>query len=77
MTVEIKPEQLAIIQQHLATGLFQSADEVVATALANLPQNHHPNLDAVARMIAFSRNHSVRLAPGETVDNLVAEGHRY
>lgn len=77
MTVELKREQEAIIQEQLATGLYQSADEVVATALARLPHNLRSNQDAVARMIEFSRKNSIRLLPGESIECLIEEGHRY
>ena len=77
MTVEIKPKQLAIIEQQLATGLYQSADEVVATAIDSLPSMHRASQGAVARMLDFSRRRSVKLAAGETVKKLIEEGHRY
>jgi hypothetical protein len=32
MTIELKPEQERIIQQQLATGLYGSVDEVLASA---------------------------------------------
>jgi Arc/MetJ-type ribon-helix-helix transcriptional regulator len=37
MTVELKPEQERIIQEHLASGQFNSIDEVLTTALSSLP----------------------------------------
>jgi Arc/MetJ-type ribon-helix-helix transcriptional regulator len=77
MTVELKPEMERIIQDQLASGRFSSVDEVLATALAGLAQRSRSNLDAVARMIEFSTKHSVRLPPGETVEGMVREGHRY
>ena len=77
MTVELKPEQEAIIQHQMATGLYQSADEVVATALARLPYKQRSNQEAVARMIEFSSKNSVRLLPGESIERLIEEGHRY
>lgn len=77
MTIELKPEQVQIIQQQLARGHFKSVDEVLATALASLPYKPRSNRNAGARMIEFSRQHSVKLPPGETVEGLVHEGHRY
>jgi Arc/MetJ-type ribon-helix-helix transcriptional regulator len=62
MTVELKPEQERIIQQQLTTGHFKSVDEVLATALASLPDVRHLDRDsrreAVQRMIEFPRSGS-------------------
>ena len=77
MTVELKPEQERMIQEQLATGQFNSVDEVLTTALSLLPYKHRSNRSAVERMIQFSKENSVRLPPGEMVENLVRAGHRY
>jgi Arc/MetJ-type ribon-helix-helix transcriptional regulator len=77
MTVELTPELERIIQEQLASGQFHSVDEVLATALSRLPSKRRSNRAAVARMIDFSRQHSVKLEPGETVEGLVRESHRY
>jgi Arc/MetJ-type ribon-helix-helix transcriptional regulator len=77
VTIELKPEQERIIQEQLASGNFRSVDEVLATALARLPHDRRSNRSAGARMIQFFRQNSVKLLPGETVEGLVHEGHRY
>lgn len=77
MTVELKPEQEQIIRQQIAGGHFKSVDEVLAAALANLPFKIGSNTSAVARMIQFSKKHSVKLRPGETVERLIDECHRF
>ena len=77
MTVELKPEQERMIKLQLASGQFKSVDDVLTAALSRLPQKRRANETAVARMIEFSSRHSVKLAPGETVEHLVREGHRY
>jgi Arc/MetJ-type ribon-helix-helix transcriptional regulator len=77
MTVELKPELERMIQEQLASGQFSSVDEVLVTALSRMPHRRRSNKAAVARMIEFSRQHTVKLAPGETVEGLVHEGHRY
>jgi Arc/MetJ-type ribon-helix-helix transcriptional regulator len=76
MTVELKPEQERIIQEQLASGQFHSIDEVLTTALSLLPPKRPSNRAAVERMIEFSRTHSVKLPPGETVEGLVHEMRR-
>ncbi len=75
--MELKPEQERMIQEQLASGLYKSVDEVLTTALSRLPHKCRCNHTAVARMIEFSSHHSVKLPPGETVEGLVREGHRY
>ena len=77
MTVDLKPEQERMIREQLASGQFRSVDEVLTTALARLPHKRRSNPAAVARMIEFSRRHSVKLAAGETVEGLVRDSHRY
>jgi Arc/MetJ-type ribon-helix-helix transcriptional regulator len=77
MTVELKPEQERLIQEQLANGQFKSVDEVLTAALGRLPhQERRPNRTAVERMIEFSRTRSVKLPPGETVEELVREMRR-
>jgi Arc/MetJ-type ribon-helix-helix transcriptional regulator len=78
MMVELKPEQERIIQEQLASGHFKSVDEVLAAALGRLP--HHERTStraAVERMIEFAEKRFIRLPPGETIRDLVHEGHRY
>ena len=61
MTIELRPELEQIIREQLSTGHFKSVDEVLTTALAQLPQRHRSNRLAVRRMLEFSRRNSVRL----------------
>jgi Arc/MetJ-type ribon-helix-helix transcriptional regulator len=77
MTIELKPEQERVIRQQLASGHFKSVDEVLATALARLPYRPRSNRSAVARRSKFSKQNSIKLPLGETVEGLVREGHRY
>jgi Arc/MetJ-type ribon-helix-helix transcriptional regulator len=77
MTVELKPEQERMIQEQLASGRFRSVDEVLSTALSRLPRTRRSNSAAVPRMIQFSKENSVKLPPGETLKDIVHEGHRY
>ena len=81
MTIELKPEQEQIIQQQLASGHFKSIDEVLATALASLPDfrrfDRESRREAVRRMIEFAEKRFIQLPPGERIGGLVHEGHRY
>ena len=81
MTVELKPEQERIIQEQLASGRFNSVDEVLTTALASLPHergvDRQQSREAVQRMIEFAEKRFIQLPRGERIRDLVHEGHRY
>ena len=81
MTIELKPQQEQIIHQQLASGRFKSVDEVLATALASLPDvrrfDCESSRQAVLRMIEFAEKRFIQLPPGERIRDLVYEGHRY
>jgi Arc/MetJ-type ribon-helix-helix transcriptional regulator len=69
VTIELKPEQERIIQEHLSGGHFKSVDEVLDTALANLPHDRRfdreNRREAVRRMIEFGERRKLSL--GEAV----------
>lgn len=67
MTVELKPELEEMIRQQLASGKFKSIDEVLISALSQLPHRQRSNRTAVVRMREFSQKNSVKLPPGERV----------
>ena len=80
MTVELKPEHEQIIRRQLASGHFSSVDEVLATALANLPYDRRfdreNRREAVRRMIEFGDRRNLSL--GEPVTRqFLHEGHRF
>jgi Arc/MetJ-type ribon-helix-helix transcriptional regulator len=78
LTIELKPEQERIIQDQLASGHFQSVDEVLAAALGRLPRTARgSNHAAVERVIEFAEKRFIQLPPGENIRDLVHEGHRY
>ena len=73
MTVEINTEQERIIQEQLASRRYKSVDEVIAAALASLPENRR---EAVRRMIDFAERRMLDL--GEPVTRkFLHEGHRF
>jgi Arc/MetJ-type ribon-helix-helix transcriptional regulator len=76
VTVELKPEQEKLIREQLAGGQFKSVDEVLTVALSHLAKNGRSNRDAVARMLQFSKENTVKLPEGETVAQLIRESHR-
>jgi Arc/MetJ-type ribon-helix-helix transcriptional regulator len=81
VTIELKPEQEQIIRQQIASGQFKSVDEVLSTALASLPgircRDRESGSDAVRRLIEFAEKRFIQLPPGETINDLVHQGHRY
>jgi Arc/MetJ-type ribon-helix-helix transcriptional regulator len=80
MTIELNPEQERIIQEQLASGLFDSVGEVLTTALANLPHDRRFDREsrrqAVQHMIEFGERRQLSL--GEPVTRrFLHEGHRF
>ena len=59
MTVELSSEQEQIIREQIASGLFRSVEDVLASALARLPSaetlHQDSQSDAVKRMIEFAQ----------------------
>ncbi len=81
MTIEInQPELEALIQQRLGTGEFGNVEELLTTALSQLPDdkrfNRNVRREAVRRMKEFGKQ--TRLGLGEPVTRrFLHEGHRY
>ena len=46
MTIELKPDQEKIIREQLASGRYRSVDEVLDTALSNLPHGEDSTFNA-------------------------------
>lgn len=44
MTIEIKPEVKAAIEQRLKNGRFHDVDELLTKALEALPENNEPSI---------------------------------
>lgn len=79
MTIELKPDMQRIVEEQLATGLYKSVDEVLSTALANLPHDRRfdpqTRREAVQRMLEFGERRNLSL--GEPVTRqFLHEGHR-
>ena len=79
MTIELKPEQEQIIQRQLASGLYRSVEEVLTSALANLPHDRRfdpeNRREAVRRMMEFGERGKLSL--GEPVTRqFLHESHR-
>ena len=75
MTIEIKPEDLALIEKRLQSGVFQNIDEVIHDALASQEAEEawlHENKDKINEKIARGLD---QLALGEGIPGDVARAH--
>ena len=80
MTIELKPDQERIIKEQLASGRYRSVDEVLDTALSQLPRDEPSDpgarREAVRRMREFGDRHKLSL--GEPITRkFLHEGHRF
>ena len=84
MNINLNPEQERIVNDALRSGHFQTAEEVIARALAVLREEVRtsaagdrsgPYDEAVREMLAFvEKNHTP--LQGASVKQLIREGHR-
>lgn len=82
--INLTPEQERLVQDELASGHYQTAEQVIAEALRVLRDRQTQReetlpsaarREAVRNMIEFVEKNSVRLA-NVSVKELVHEGHR-
>jgi hypothetical protein len=85
MMVQFTPHGRRMLEAALARGVGRSPGEVVERALevavgaaATLPEEDgERRRQAVASMLAFREEYHLTLGPGERIQNLTHEGHRY
>ena len=85
MTVQLSPHGKELLEAALARGMGQSPEEVVERALeaASTMESTLSNEElgrrrqAVASMVAFREEFHLTLGPGERIQDLVHEGHKY
>ena len=85
MTVNLTPHGQELVEAALARGVGRSPEEVVERALeattgaANGPsaEERERRRQAVAAMLAFREEYHLTLCPGERIQDLVHEGHKY
>jgi hypothetical protein len=85
MTVNLTPHGQELLQAALARGVGRSPEEVIERALeaatgsaAALPeQERERRRQAVAGMLAFREEYHLTLGPGERLQDLIHEGHKY
>jgi hypothetical protein len=85
MTVHLTPHGQELLEAALARGLGRSPEEVVERALeaASAVENtlSHEELErrrqAVANMVAFREEYHLSLGPGERIQDLIHQCHKY
>ncbi len=85
MTVNLTPHGQELLEAALARGVGRSPEEVIERALEVATSSgvtcsedeRERRRQAVANMLAFREEFRLNLAPGESIRDLVHEGHKY
>ena len=85
MTVGLSPHGQEPLEAALARGVGRSPEEVVeraleaASGIESTPSDEEleRRRKAVASMLAFREGHHLTLGPGERIQDLIHEGHKY
>lgn len=85
MTVQLTPHGQQLLEAALARGVGRSPEEIVERALEvatgaadDLPEEERERRrQAVASMLAFREEYHLTLPPGERIQDLIREGHKY
>jgi DNA-binding MarR family transcriptional regulator len=85
MTVNLTPHGQELLQAALARGVGRSPEEVIeraleaatASATALSEEERERRRQAVAGMLAFRDEYHLTLGPGERIQDLIHEGHKY
>jgi hypothetical protein len=84
-TVHLSPHGQQLLEAALARGVGRSPEEVIERALetatgtgATLSEEERERRrQAVASMLAFREEYHLSLGPGERIQDLIHEGHKY
>jgi hypothetical protein len=85
MTVNLTPHGQELLEAALARGVGRSPEEVIERALEAATgsattlseEERERRRQAVAGMLAFRDEYHLTLGPGERIQDLVHEGHKY
>ncbi len=85
MTLHLSPHGQELLEAALARGVGRSPEEVVeraleaASGMERTLSNEALELrrQAVASMVAFREEYHLTLGPGERIEDLIREGHKY
>ncbi len=85
MTLHLSPHGQELLEAALARGVGRSPEEVVERALeaasglatTRSDEELERRRQAVAGMMAFQEEYHLTLGPGERIQDLIREGHKY
>ena len=85
MTVRLSTHGQELLEAALARGVGRSPEEVIELALEAASgmastlsdEERERRRQAVASMIAFRGEYHLTLSPGERIQDLIHEGHKY
>ncbi len=85
MTLNLSPHGQKLLEAALARGVGRSPEEVIERALeaatsaetALSEEERDRRRQAVASMLAFQAQYHLTLGPGERIQDLIHEGHKY
>jgi hypothetical protein len=85
MTVHLSPHGQELLEAALVRGVGRSPEEVIeraleaASGMASTPCDGEleRRRQAVASMAAFREEYHLTLGPGERIQDLIHEGHKY
>jgi putative addiction module CopG family antidote len=80
MSIQLSSETERLVEQEIASGRFQSVDEIIQRGIRNREdeaeaERLRKHREAVAWTLDFARNHAIPLK-GVTIKELIEEGRR-
>ena len=80
MPIHLKPETERLVEQEIASGRFQSVDEIIQQGIGKLEaeaeaERWKKHREAIERMLDFAKNKALPLN-GITIKELIEEGRR-
>lgn len=82
MEIHLDPYAENLIERHLRSGRYQSAEQVVLSALESLrvneqlPPQGEERRQAIQQMLDFAGKHGFTLGPESRTRDLIHEGHK-
>ena len=83
MDIHLDSRAEHLVERHLRSGRYHSAEQVVVSALEALNRDdqdfaqNDERRRAVQDMLAFSEKHRLTLGKGVRIRDLIHEGHKY
>ena len=82
MEIHLDAHGEQLVQRQLRSGRYDSAEQVVVSALEAFAENEYPRTDeerrkAIEDMLGFAEKHGLRLGEDLSIRDLIHEGHKY